>query len=111
MYYRVVFSWSATGAAIKGVCILYYHCSSKPTPVADFQTAFLDDPPPTIHSSKSSFRILSIESRDGPVIVITSHHITTQIFINDGNTLPPFYGISKKMKAYTCLKLICDLDT
>ena len=86
MYYRVVFSRSATGAAIKAY--IYSHCSSKPTPVADFQTAFLDDPP--IPSSKASFRILSIESRHGH-----RHDITTQTFINDGNTLRPFYGISK----------------
>ena len=103
MYYRVVFSWSATGAAIKAY--VYSHCSPITTPVADFQTEFLDDPPP-IQSSKASFRILSIESRHGH-----RHDITTQTFINDGNTLRPFYGISKNESIYTCLKLICDLDT
>lgn len=40
LYYRLVFSRSATMKAF-----VYSHCSSKPTPVADFKPRFWMTPP------------------------------------------------------------------
>jgi hypothetical protein len=85
LYYRLVFSRTTTWAAIKAYVYI----------LRDNRTAFLDDPPPHVPEFKSIIRYMVMRNisrtREGRP---SDRHDNTNIF-NDGNTLRPFYCMSK----------------